>query len=170
MTEPVTDPVSVAEQADEQPAAPPSPLLPDDAVDRLVHVITVAFPHRAVPTGPYRRTAEHIVSLVSGNDYQTALLGQGLVGLDALREQPFADLDASDALAVLQSIEHTPFFVLVRSSTVTFMYSDPELWAAVGYEGSSSHLGGYVDRGFDDLDWLPPARITEHPSLTGEKS
>ncbi|MEO6880846.1 MAG: hypothetical protein ABI181_07855 [Mycobacteriaceae bacterium] len=170
MTDPVTDPVSVAEEAAEQPAASPSPLLPDDVVDRLVHVIKVAFPHRAVPEGPYRRTAEHIVSLVSGNGYQTALLGQGLVGLDALREQPFADLDPDDALAVLKSVEHTPFFVLVRSSTVTFMYSDPELWAAVGYEGFSSDQGGYVDRGFDDLDWLPAARITEHPSLTGEKA
>lgn len=162
----MTDPAAVAEQDSAQPATaqPPTALLPADAAARLVRVIRVAFPHRAVPDGPYVRTAEHILGLVSTDAYQTALLGQGLDGLDAVRDAPFGELSDDDALTVLRSVEHTPFFVLVRSSTVTFMYSDPELWEAVGYEGPSSHLGGYVDRGFDDLDWLPDPRIEERAS------
>ena len=62
----------------------------------------------------------------------------------------------------LRGIERTAFFTLVRSTTVAFMYSDRELWAVVGYEGESSDQGGYVDRGFDDLDWLPDPRIEEY--------
>jgi len=72
-----------------------------------------------------------------------------------------AALDQAEALAVLQQIEHTPFFQLVRSTTVVFMYSDRDVWAVLGYEGESSDKGGYVDRGFDDLDWLPDPRIEE---------
>ena len=158
----MTDPAAVAVEAASQPPAPQSPVLPDDVVDRLVRVIKVAFPHRAVPDGPYQRTAEHIVSLVSGNAFQTAQLAQGLAGLDAVRGAPFAELADADAFAVLQGIEHTAFFTLVRSTTVTFMYSDRELWAVVGYEGESSDQGGYVDRGFNDLDWLPEPRIEEY--------
>jgi hypothetical protein len=39
------------------------------------------------------------------------------------------------------------------------------VWDAVGYEGPSVHKGGYVNRGFDDLDWLPDPRIETY---TGE--
>lgn len=157
----MTDPVSASlEAAEPHHDAPPS-LLPPDALARLVRVIKVAFPHRAVPDGPYRRTAEHIISTAAASSFQTAQLGQGLLSLDALRSRPFADLEPEEALAVLRQIERTPFFQLVRSTTVVFMYSDREVWAVLGYEGESSDKGGYVERGFDDLGWLPDPRIEE---------
>ena len=157
----MTDPVSASVEAAERPHVAPSPLLPDDALQRLVRVLKVAFPHKGFPDGPYERTAEHIIVTVSGNAFQTAQLGQGLLGLDALRDRPFADLEPDEALAVLEEIAHTPFFALVRSTTVVFMYSDREVWRVLGYEGESSDKGGYVDRGFDDLGWLPDPRIEE---------
>ena len=157
----MTDPVSVSVEASERPHVAPSPLLPDDAQARLVRVIRAAFPHRGFPDGPYERTAEHILVTVSGNAFQTAQLGQGLLALDALRGKPFAELDSAEALAVLEEVQHTPFFQLVRSTTVAFMYSDRDVWEVLGYEGESSDKGGYVDRGFDDLDWLPDPRIEE---------
>lgn len=157
----MSDPVAASVEAAERPHVPPSPLLPDDAAQRLVRVLKVAFPHRGWPDGPYERTAEHILVTVSGNDFQTAQLGQGLVSLDALRDRPFADLAPGEALEVLQEVQRTPFFVLVRSTTVAFLYSDREVWQILGYEGESVDKGGYVDRGFDDLDWLPDPRIEE---------
>ncbi len=157
----MTDPVSVGVEAAERPHVAPSPLLPDDAAERLVRVLKVAFPHKNLPDGPYERTAEHILATVSGNAFQTAQLGQGLVSLDAVRGRAFADLAPDEALAVLEEVQRTPFFALVRSTTVTFMYSDRELWKVLGYEGESFDKGGYVDRGFDDLNWLPDPRIEE---------
>ena len=35
------------------------------------------------------------------------------------------------------------------------LYYLPAVWALLGFEGSSVEFGGYVDRGFDDIDWLP---------------
>ena len=160
----MTDPVSVAVEADGHDHDLPSPLLPDDAQERLVRVVKAAFPHKAFPDGPYERTAAHIIVTAAASPYQTAQLGQGLVSLDSLRDRPFADLDAAEQLAVLEQVQNTPFFQLVRSTTVVFMYSDREVWTVLGYEGESSHLGGYVDRGFDDLDWLPDPRIEEMSS------
>ena len=157
----MTDPVSASVEAAERPHVPPSPLLPDDAQARLVRVLKVAFPHRGMPDGPYERTAEHILVTVSGNAFSTAQLGQGLVSLDACRDRPFAELAPDEALSVLQEIAQTPFFALVRSTTVVFLYSDREVWQVLGYEGESSDKGGYLHRGFDDLDWLPDPRIEE---------
>jgi len=157
----MTDPVSASLESADHTHVQPSPLLPDDAAARLVRVIKVAFPHRAFPDGPYERTAEHIIATAAGSAYETAQLGQGLVSLDALRDRPFADLPPEEALAVLQQVQHTAFFQLVRSTNVVFMYSDRDVWKVLGYEGESSDKGGYVDRGFDDLDWLPDPRIEE---------
>jgi hypothetical protein len=38
-------------------------------------------------------------------------------------------------------------------------YDNPLVWKAFGYEDPSVHLGGYVHRGFDELDWLPDPPI-----------
>jgi hypothetical protein len=29
------------------------------------------------------------------------------------------------------------------------------VWRHFGYEGASAQHGGYINRGFDDLNWLP---------------
>ena len=48
-----------------------------------------------------------------------------------------------------------PFFKLVHATTVVALYDDHEVWELLGYEGPSFDKGGYLHRGFDDLDWLP---------------
>ena len=40
------------------------------------------------------------------------------------------------------------------SGTMTPLYNQPELWTKFGYEGPSSAQGGYLHRGFNDIDWL----------------
>ena len=56
---------------------------------------------------------------------------------------------------MLEGIEDTDFFELVRGTAVVEVYIDERTWQLVGYEGPSFDKGGYIDRGFDDLDWLP---------------
>ena len=59
------------------------------------------------------------------------------------------------ALEVLRGMSSTEFFEGVRSRVITSLYDDREVWALLGYEGPSYDQGGYLNRGFDDLDWLP---------------
>ena len=49
----------------------------------------------------------------------------------------------------------------MHATCVVALYDDREVWELLGYEGPSFDKGGYVDRGFDDLDWLPDPRISE---------
>jgi hypothetical protein len=60
----------------------------------------------------------------------------------------------SDRVALLKQIENTPFFGSVRGSMVVGLYNQPEVWPHFGYEGESFSQGGYIDRGFNDIDWL----------------
>ncbi len=60
-------------------------------------------------------------------------------------------------MALLQRIEQTDFFKKIRGDLVVSLYNQKELWPKFGYEGSSAEHGGYINRGFDDIDWLPKA-------------
>ncbi len=61
----------------------------------------------------------------------------------------------ADRVVLLQGVEHTDFFKQVRSDLVVSLYNQEELWPKFGYEGSSAEHGGYIKRGFNDIDWLP---------------
>lgn len=63
----------------------------------------------------------------------------------------------SDRVVLLQAIEQTAFFKALRSDLVVSLYNQEELWPKFGYEGSSAEHGGYIKRGFDDINWLPKA-------------
>ncbi len=59
-----------------------------------------------------------------------------------------------DRVKVLQSIEGGTFFQTVRSGLVTGLYNQKEIWPIFGYQGESFSQGGYIERGFNDIDWL----------------
>ncbi len=132
----------------------------------LTHVIYAAFPHRAFPMGPYRRAADAVVEQAATNPRMLAQLVQGLAELDAQRDVAFAELDVETAAAVLRGADGSPFVTAIVDSAIVTLYSDPEVWEMLGYEGPSFDKGGYVDRGFNDLDWLPEPRV-EHLEEAG---
>ena len=59
-----------------------------------------------------------------------------------------------DRVDVLQSMEDDSFFQMVRGGLVTGLYNQKGVWPIFGYEGSSYEFGGYIDRGFNDINWL----------------
>jgi hypothetical protein len=136
--------------------------LSTEARAALVRLLRVAYPHRRFPDGPYERTAEEIISQLDASLWHRLALTQGLQSLDAAAGGSFAELDDDAALALLRSIEDAEFFRFVRGVAVVTLYNDPEVWGLLGYEGASYDQGGYLERGFDDLDWLPNPRIEEY--------
>lgn len=87
------------------------------------------------------------------------LLTEGIKDLDQRATQrygvPYAEVKTEDErVALLKDIEATPFFKKVQGDLVTGLYNNKKLWPLFGYEGSSWEKGGYVNRGFDDIDWL----------------
>src|SRR3954471_20438373 len=63
----------------------------------------------------------------------------------------------SDRVVLLKEIEQSDFFQKVRGDLIVSLYNQKEVWPRFGYEGSSAEHGGYINRGFADIDWLPKA-------------
>ncbi|MDN5750083.1 MAG: hypothetical protein L0H64_16480 [Pseudonocardia sp.] len=127
----------------------------------LVDLLRAAFPHSTFPIGPYQRTADSVIDKAAGDPRLLGLLVQGLADLDQLREVSYSELDAETAALVLRGVADTPFFAGIIEQAVVALYDDHEVWDLLGYEGASSDQGGYLERGFNDLDWLPEPRIEE---------
>ncbi len=90
---------------------------------------------------------------------QKQMVAEGIAALDAAAKQAGFDnyLAAGwedERVAILRSIEDTPFFQAVRGGLVTGLYNQKDVWPIFGYEGESFSQGGYINRGFDDIDWL----------------
>lgn len=134
----------------------------DESTQILVALIKAAFPHETVPETAYRRAADTVLRAAEDTTWMRVKLTQGLDSLQGLAGGRFTELTAKEALPLLLRIQHTSFFGFVRQIVVVNLYEDEEVWEALGYEGPSFHKGGYIDRGFADLDWLPEPRIEEY--------
>lgn len=87
------------------------------------------------------------------------LVEGGVAALDALAQAqqgtPYAGVGwEADRVALLRQMEGSPLFQKVRGDLVVSLYNQHEVWAILGYEGESASKGGYIDRGFNDIDWL----------------
>jgi hypothetical protein len=114
----------------------------------------VMYPHSAVPEAVYARVGDTLAETAHDDSEAARTLEEGAAALDDGR-RPFAERSVDEQLAALKAIEGSEFFKLVRTTAVVEVYSDARTWQVLGYEGPSFDRGGYIDRGFDDLDWLP---------------
>ena len=76
--------------------------------------------------------------------------------------------DLHRALDVLEGLQDEAFFEKVRSTQVVALYNDQLVWRHFGYEGPSFRYGGYINRGFDDLSWLPEPPPEASPPKDGK--
>ena len=111
---------------------------------------------------PHDQVADQFYAVaVKGYDSeeQKALVAEGVAALDAAAKAAGFDSYVAagweeDRVKLLQGIEMTPFFQTVRSGLVTGLYNQKEVWPIFGYQGESFSQGGYMTRGFNDIDWL----------------
>jgi hypothetical protein len=111
------------------------------------------YPHDALTDDVYARVGERLAGAAREDPEVARTIEDGVSALNQGR--PFAELSEDEQVQILTGVEGSGFFELVRSTAVTEVYSDQRTWQLVGYEGPSFDRGGYLNRGFDDLDWLP---------------
>jgi hypothetical protein len=130
----------------------------------LVRIARLLFPHPGLPSAPYARAVTALVTLASRTP---ALYLRIVNGLDELRDA-LGHSENTHLVEALVRLEETAFFDAVRAAIASELYDDREVWAYVGYPGPSFELGGYLTRGFNDLDWLPEPRVAENEDLLPE--
>ena len=130
----------------------------------LVRMSRDIYPHDHIPDVYYVKAVEPMDTKAGTDPATKDMLEQGVVRLDADAQDRFKRnyLDVpmeDDRVTLLHGIELTPFFNTVRSGLVVSLYNQPDIWHRFGYEGSSFQYGGYLHRGFDDINWLKTAGI-----------
>ena len=86
-------------------------------------------------------------------------LEDGIAGLDAAAKAAhgtgYADVAwEGQRTKLLEGMQGTPFFQGIRGGLVVSLYNQKDVWPLFGYEGESASKGGYINRGFNDINWL----------------
>jgi hypothetical protein len=126
----------------------------------LTGVARVMYPHDRLPDVHYQRVVAALDAKAEADARVATILTEGigfLATTTGRRPAEFADLPESDQVRALTRLEHTPFFQAIAAEVVVNLYSQPDVWPYFGYEGPSNDQGGYLHRGFDDIDWLDNA-------------
>jgi hypothetical protein len=134
-------------------STPETATLGSRAMAIIAAVARIMFPHDALPDDVYARVGERLAETAREDSGAARTIEDGVSALNG--DRPFAGISADEQLETLKGIEGSAFFELVRSTAVVEIYSDERTWQLVGYEGPSFDKGGYINRGFNDLDWLP---------------
>ena len=113
------------------------------------------FPHDTLDDAVYALVVKDLDAAASIDSAVAELLRDGLKQLDSKAAGDWAALDHLQRENLVIKMAHTDFFEKVRSTSVVSLYNNEMAWAHFGYEGASYEMGGYFERGFQDLDWLP---------------
>jgi hypothetical protein len=135
-----------------QPPSAASMEFSPQTAQTLVQIFRVMFPHDALDDSYYEDAVHKFASRCSTDCPFADLIENGVSRL--LGEDDWWQLSGSDRLATLQKIEESPFFQALRTEFLFVFYGNPLVWKFLGYEGPSNEHGGYLNRGFDAVDWL----------------
>jgi hypothetical protein len=117
----------------------------------LLSVTRTLFPHDFLPDEQYMKIVAVLDAKAAADKSVAMIMGAALSAFP----DDFATMEEVKREDYLRTLEGSPFFRLVYQETLVGLYGDPAVSALLGYEGSSVEHGGYLERGFDDISWLP---------------
>jgi len=128
----------------------------------LVKAARDIFPHDGFPDRFYIAAIVPYDDRAGTDAALKALLEEGAASLDTHARRRFGRdylrVGMEDQrVEILKAVEGDAFFRKLRGDLVVSLYNQKAVWTKLGYEGSSWEHGGYLERGFDDINWLPEA-------------
>ncbi len=121
----------------------------------LADVLYQLFPHPRLNKDVYKQVTEQISHKIAQSNELASMMKNAMDGLTGNSREKWSMLPPRDKTELLEEIQHTPFFQFVLNETLSGVYRHPDTWKLLGFEGSSLEFGGYINRGFNDIDWLP---------------
>ena len=124
----------------------------------------VLYPHKKLPDAVYALLVKDLDAKAAGDAAASSLLQDGIAQLNKSAGGDFAKASAAKKEDIVRAMETTAFFGTVRGQCVTSLYDNDMAYAVFGYPGSAWEKGGYITRGFQDLQWLPAPPKEASPS------
>ncbi len=128
--------------------------LKPETMATLIQMARDIYPHDRVATEFY---AVAVKGYDAADKAEMVEAGIAAVNAAAQGKGHASYLDAgweAERVEILRGMEQSGFFQTVRGGLVTGLYNQKAVWPLFGYEGESFSQGGYMDRGFNDINWL----------------
>jgi len=123
----------------------------------MVKLARRLFPHEGMADGIYSEVVGQVLATIASNPATAGLIDGATQVLDAAAAGSWFDLGEAEQLEVLRATENDPTVVGLRETVRFVFYENESVWEHIDYPGSSKEYGGYINRGFNDIDWLPEA-------------
>ncbi len=130
----------------------------------LMSIARTIAPHDGLEDAAYALVVKAIDAAAAADEHIRALVSSGLAGLG----EDFATRTETTRVSALKAVEHSEFFQLLRSKTLGNLYSSAIAYAHFGYEGEAFSKGGYLYRGFNELNWLPDVPLEDSGPAVGQ--
>ena len=128
----------------------------------------VLYPHERLPDAVYALLAKDLDAKAVADGGAAKLMREGVAWLDKSAGGSFEKASVRQQEDIVRGMEGTAFFGAVRGQCITSLYDNDMAYAVLGYPGSSWETGGYITRGFQDLQWLPaPSTQASPPPYMG---
>lgn len=121
----------------------------------LSDIIYQFFPHPRLSNDVYNQVVEQVNTRIAQSDELTVMMNQAMESLVGSERKKWTVLTGVEKQELLKEIQQTPFFQFVLNEALSGVYRHPITWELLGFEGSSLEFGGYINKGFNDIDWLP---------------
>lgn len=114
----------------------------------------------------YQAVTDGVMAGADADEANAAGLKAGLADVEAQAQALFGtsyvDIEDADAReGLLRNFQNEGFFQGIRWATYFGIYNNPDVWPKFGYQGSSLEHGGYIDRGFSDITFVPQGPTLE---------
>lgn len=127
----------------------------------LLRVARDIYPHdpALIDDKYYQGTVDGIVAEAAKDAKVAEMVTKALADLDAranaAHKSNYVGIKEYEKReGILRSIQFTDFFQKVRGGLLFGLYNNKELYPKFGYDGSSWEKGGFINAGFDKIDWL----------------
>jgi len=122
-----------------------------EAGNELATLARRLFPHEGISDDVYAEVMDSVLA-ASAED---PALDEALAAADAALDDDWMAAAPDAQVRALTALEDAPWFAAIAGAVRARFYTHPAVWKHIGYPGSSLEFGGYLERGFDDIDWLP---------------
>lgn len=116
--------------------------------------IKILYPHPDLDDAVYAITVKAIDQKAAADKPTRLMLVEGIGRLVAIAGGAWVNRDPALQEIDVKGMEGTPFFTLLRVTTINTLYNNPIAFRHFGYGGEEGDLG-YLYKGFNDLKWLP---------------
>lgn len=133
--------------------------LKPDVMRTIIKLARDIFPHDRVADRYYAIACKPYDEKSANDPALKSLCEDGVKQFDAAAMEahkvPYVEVPwEAQRVAIIRANQDNALFKKLRADLVVSLYNQQEVWPLFGYEGESASKGGYIDRGFDDIEWL----------------